>query len=90
MNDYDIRHQLDKLQEQQQEMLVQLTTTATQVNMMCEKINNLIDTGTPRCATNTTNIKGVKSHIAGIYTWLTGITLAVLGALLNHVFGSGK
>jgi len=83
MNDQDFRD----LSMKQEELLIQLTTTTTNLENLCKKFDAFLDNGSPRCAMQDANIKNVKANLVAIYTWLSGISLAFLGAFFAHFFG---
>ena len=84
MNDQDLRD----LKSKQEELLIQLTTTTTNLEHLCHKFDAFLENGSPRCAVQDPNIKNIKSNLTAIYTWLSGISLAFLGSLLSYFFGA--
>jgi len=79
--------ELERIHDNQQEMLKTLITTATRLEDLCRKFDKFLDTGGIRCATHEEQIKTTRKGIKLLYTWLAGITATLFGAIIKHIYG---
>lgn len=79
--------QIERMQEKQDELLVRVTETSTNLISLCKKFDAFLETGGVRCAHHEERIDSVRKGVKVLFTWMAAVTAVVLTAVWNHIFG---
>ncbi len=63
-----------------------LTRLDANVRSLCQKFDAFMEGGSPRCASHSSDIEHLKQSQVGVFAWLSGVTLALIGSVFAYLF----